>query len=352
MKQRELKYEVLARYLAGEENSEDEKEISEWLDADASNRRKLKEFEYIWTSAAGKTGLKQKWTEIDNDWQELKEQIDQQNTDSAETPSSLKILPSRHSNGKLKQFLQVAAAVLIVGLAGFFAYKFSPKKSQKKEAPAMRVFTTEKGEHLNLTLSDGTQVILNADSKLKLPEKLASNKRQVYLQGEAYFKVTHNSGRPFLVHSAGTTTRDLGTAFVIRAYSDDSQVLLVVAEGRVKFEPDTEDSQKYSIVTGNQLIKYDVEEEEVTKKKVKDLDLYLGWTEGHLNFKNEPMSKVARRLEHHYDVNVIFKDKDIETKKLTASLNSKKITNVLNVIAKALDIHYRIENNEVIFTNN
>src|SRR5699024_7371170 len=123
------------------------------------------------------------------DWQKLKERMDRQNGGAADgKSSSLKILPSRHSSGKLKQFLQVAAAVLIVGLAGLFAYKFSPKKSQKKAAPAMRVFTTEKGERMSLTLSDGTQVILNADSKLKLPEKLASNKREVYLKGEAYFK--------------------------------------------------------------------------------------------------------------------------------------------------------------------
>jgi ferric-dicitrate binding protein FerR (iron transport regulator) len=342
----DLNYRVLARYLAGEESGRDAKEINKWLNADASNKRKLEEFQHIWKSAAIKADLKKKWTEIDEDWKEIKKRKDQQKPNVAKRLPKLDVIPSRHSRGTLKPFLQAAAIVLIAGFISLFAYEYWPKK----EAPAMRNISTQKGEQMSLTLSDGTRILLNSDSKLKLPQKFGSGKREIYLRGEAYFHVVHKSDKPFLVHTKGTTTRDLGTSFVIRAYPRDNNILLAVVEGRVQFEPDTIQSGPEDILTEKQLIKYDVKKHRVVKKNIKDLSIYLGWTKGQLNFKNALMTKVARRLERRYNVKVIFKDPNIKKMKLTASLKSRTITDVLNVIAKALDIRYSIDKNKVVFT--
>jgi ferric-dicitrate binding protein FerR (iron transport regulator) len=202
---------------------------------------------------------------------------------------------------------------------------------------------------MKLILSDGTQVFLNADSKFKVPQNFNAKKREVYLTGEAYFKVVKNPDKPFMVHSQGTVTRDLGTSFDIRAYPDNENVTVVVKEGKVNFK--AEDSRQKDVITAKQMAGYNMQDHKITRKKIDDLGLYLGWTRNEINFKDASMRNVANRLERRYNINIVFKDLDIKSMKLTASLKNSTTQHVLNLIAKALDIKYRIKNDTVIFSD-
>lgn len=172
MKQEDLDFRVLARYLAREGSNQDKKEVNEWLETNISNRQKLEEIQRIWESTAVKGDLKQKWTEIDKDWQSLKEKKNKSNSNVGKRLSRSDTFSSVYSSGRLKPFLKAAAIVLVAGLIGLFAYGVLQKKSVQKEASGMRVISTKKGERMRITLTDGTQILLNSASKLKLPQNL------------------------------------------------------------------------------------------------------------------------------------------------------------------------------------
>src|SRR5213080_3916464 len=86
------------------------------------------------------------------------------------------------------------------------------------QAPAMREYATPRGRRAVLRLLDGTEITLNADSKLRAPVTFAARQRDVYLEGEAYFSVVHNAARPFVVHTGSGAIRDIGTRFGVHAY--------------------------------------------------------------------------------------------------------------------------------------
>jgi ferric-dicitrate binding protein FerR (iron transport regulator) len=350
MKNDDLNSDVLARYMTGEGSDRDREEISSWLRSDPSHQQVLEEFRHIWESASenGGTQLK-KIDDVEQAWGELKVRMNPPKTKPPKRYPSLNNHSSKHPF--LSSFWKVAAAVLIAGLIGFFAYSISTKNSSGKAVSMMQVFATKKGQQLQLTLSDGTHILLNADSKLKISQNFGLKKRAVYLTGEAYFKVVKNPKKPFVVHSRGTVTQDLGTSFIVWAYPDDKNVLVVVKEGRVRFKADSKHSMQANILTADQLGSYNRRKHKMSRKKVDDLNLYLGWTKGYLNFKDASMGEVAQRLERQYDVKVVFKNTAIKKMKLTASLKNRTLQHVLNLIAKALDIQYRMNHNEVIFSH-
>ncbi len=250
----ELNSGVLGRYLAGKGSDRDKEMVEEWLKADASHKRELEELRYIWESASREGNSNhQKFGEAGQAWKELKEQMDRSRVKPPKRYSRLNSY-GHTSQPFLTPFLKVAAAVIIVGIIGFLAYSNfigQSSNSSKNSASSTQSFATEKGQQMKLTLSDGTQVFLNADSKFKVPQNFNAQKREVYLTGEAYFKVVKNSAKPFVVHSRGTVTRDLGTSFDIRAYPGNKNVTVVVKEGRVNFK--AENSNQKDIISAKQM---------------------------------------------------------------------------------------------------
>src|SRR5207247_358526 len=101
------------------------------------------------------------------------------------------------------------------------------------QAPAMREYATPRGRRAVLRLLDGTEITLNADSKLRAPVTFAARQRDVYLEGEAYFSVVHDAARPFVVHTGSGAIRDIGTRFGVHAYGDAERERVAVVEGAV-----------------------------------------------------------------------------------------------------------------------
>src|SRR5699024_5422197 len=129
-------------------------------------------------------------------------------------------------------FLRVAAIILVTSLASVLAYQ-NLYHQPETVTPALREISMEKGQRGNITLSDGTKVTLNADSKIILLEVVQSNKREITLRGEAFFEVTHNPDRPFIINTGQAVVEVLGTSLDVRSYPDDESVQVVVSDGRV-----------------------------------------------------------------------------------------------------------------------
>ena len=126
-------------------------------------------------------------------------------------------------------------------------------------------------------------------------------------------------------------------------------VQVVVEEGRVSFEAARSQSPERTILEPSELGRYSLQSKKIETRRVDDMQLYLGWKEGYLKFREAPMHKVAAELERRYGITVRFRSPAVREMTLTALLKSRSIRNVLDVIAISLDIGYELDRNNVIF---
>lgn len=175
------------------------------------------------------------------------------------------------------------------------------KLDRPSDAPVqLMALSTPRGKDYHLTLADGTQVWLNAESRLEFPDHFTGDKREVRLQGEAYFEVKKDAKHPFIVYSDYLTTRVLGTAFNVRARSGkDASVTLV--SGRVQVN--SADASR--VLTQGQQASLSG-----TQLAVNTVDTYpiTQWKEGFFYFDNQTLIGIMRELARWYGVNVSFDD--------------------------------------------
>ncbi len=342
VKHSELDNRILIRYLTDDCTEKEIDRVQRWMQQSAANKRKFKEFKYIWESAEKTNGFLKTFDPEPN-WTLLKKQIDQQQ----KVHSTGSSRGSRHTY----LFMRIAAIFLITAFIGFFAYQHWSSADEIQKQMVLQEITTDLGQRVDLTLADGTRVLLNAGSRLKIPEVFQSDEREVYLQGQAYFNVAPNSDKPFIVHLNETEIRVLGTSFSVSAYPEEQQIQIIVKEGRVSFVATQSPTPAATILTAGEMGQYNLKSQEIEFRKVADLTNYLSWIDGYLKYEETPMREVAADLERRYNVEVIFEDAQIENMVLTANLKSRSIRNVLDVIAVSLKIDYQLDNNRVKFFN-
>lgn len=152
------------------------------------------------------------------------------------------------------------------------------------------------GKRTDLTLSDGTEVWLNSDTKLDFPSKFTGKRREIRVDGEIFINVAHNAKIPFIVHVQDMDIYVQGTSFNISAYRDDDRKTVVLVEGKVKIETagkhtaELLPNEKIEI-TGNDIIKESVNVSE-----------YISWTRGVLEFNETPVSEILRKIGRYYNV--------------------------------------------------
>lgn len=344
--------QLLTRYLTGQCTEEERNEIEKWISQNKDHKKKLIAFKRILEVTGNEDRLKMSNDGVDakKNWKELKKRLTREtNFGKQKTGRSHRsTFQATSIHSTTQKVVRVAAILLIAGLIGVLSYQnfYQPEPAEQK--PVFREIATEHAQRANLTLEDGTQVMLNAGSNLRLPTKFEADVREVFLEGEAYFEVANNVGKPFIIYSRGSSIRVLGTSFAVRSYPDDEQVQVVVKEGRVSFTAE-EQSGQGTILSADQLGIYKLGSNHIQTDSVNDMELYMSWRKGYLKFNQTPMTRVAKDLERRYGVNVTFKNSEIKEELLTSFLKSRSIKNVLNVIAMTLDIEYRLSDGNVFF---
>lgn len=181
---------------------------------------------------------------------------------------------------------------------------YSSQTSAKVET---HVLTIPRGKDFKIVLADGTQVWLNADSRLIYPTRFNGKERQVRLQGEAYFKVAHDAEHPFIITTDNMQARVLGTELNIRSYSShDSHVTLI--NGRVEVRGGGQKGQTVVLKPGEDAQWRDGGALAVHET---DVDSYVYWKDGYFYFDDKPLVEIMQSLGRWYNVNVVFDDKDM-----------------------------------------
>ena len=222
----------------------------------------------------------------------------------------------------------------ILYLSGIFEQKTSSVVWQER--------VTTSGEKSTITLSDGSKVTLNADSKLKYPEQFDGTTREVYLEGEGYFVVKHNINQPFVLNTGNLTTTDLGTKFDVSAYPDNKTISVSLLEGKVKVSRNENGKiGRIAILKPKEQLLYD-KANNVSSFGVFDSLEVVGWKDSVYKFVNEPLSKVLPRLERAFGVKFRLTDKSVLAQKITIKFERNSLQTVIDVIKSLTGLDYKI----------
>lgn len=237
----------------------------------------------------------------------------------------------------------VAAALLLTFSIGYLFLK--PGTTSESNKTVLRLVSPQ-GQQKKITLSDGTQVILNCGSTLSYTAQFNDTKREVYLDGEAFFKVKHDDKKPFLVHSGKLNVQVLGTSFNVRSYRSDAKTTVSVASGKVGVNSN-KSSGTYMLLPGD-LLSYNHNNEFKTGKISQEE--ILAWQKGTLIFHLETIQEIAPVLERYYGVSITIHQNRSSDKQVTASFTKKTLSQVLEILSQTSDFKYVI-NKDKVFIN-
>ncbi|MEA4915968.1 FecR family protein [Proteiniphilum sp.] len=200
-----------------------------------------------------------------------------------------------------------------------------------------------KGEDARLFFQDGTEVYLNADTRIRYPNRFGLKKREVYLDGEAYFNVVSNSKRPFIVHVQHTETEVVGTSFNVRAYGSSNTIEIVLDKGKTFFHVH---QSSYPMLPG-QKIEYDKSTGRTTLRNLINPSNASLWKKNILHFYDTPLADVIKELERRYDVKFQVQMPEALNYSYTLTTKQPGIEYVLKELQKISPVKFKIEGDNI-----
>ncbi|ADF52086.1 anti-FecI sigma factor, FecR [Zunongwangia profunda SM-A87] len=202
------------------------------------------------------------------------------------------------------------------------------------------------GKKYKLVLADSTIVHLNSGASLKFPVAFNGRNRKVVLTGEAFFEVTKDSTKPFIVESNKIAVEVLGTKFNMSDYSSDTTSEVVLVEGAVKMQE--KESVKDQILHPGEKGTFNQNSKTLQKEKV-DTELYTSWIYGKLIFRNKSFDEIFKSLERKFNVEFVIENKPLEKSEFNATFDKDvSLEKMLFYFEKAYDIQYTVKNNKII----
>ncbi|RKU67990.1 FecR family protein [Parabacteroides sp. AF17-3] len=241
------------------------------------------------------------------------------------------------------ELIKIAAVVAITLGGSYFYYQ----SSLEKELMAMQTITVPAGQRINITLVDGTNVWLNARTSLSYPVKFGKNNRQVVLDGEAYFDVTKDKSKPFIVQTNNYNVEVLGTQFDVNAYSETGEFETTLMSGSVKVASASDSTQKITLKPNNKVF---LQDGKLHVTAVDDYNPYR-WKEGLICFKNETFTSIMKDFEKYYGLTIQVKNKNVFKYVYTGKFRQTDgIDYALRVLQKDIKFTYqRDDENQIIY---
>ncbi len=362
---------LIEKYLNDELNSYEAEELIQWVKSDALNNQILAKIKNVWTF----TGLNKNIHNIS-----LEKELEIVKLKIQSNDEGLKKMGKVHSIKKLKtpiwkNLLKVAVIFLFIYSIGITYHYFKTGKVEYNE------ISTKRGEKSQIVLSDGTKIWLNSETKIKYPSNLKTKKVNVYLDGEAYFSVSKNKNRKFIVNTSSINIEVLGTRFNVKSYADENTIETTLEKGQISIKHKLIDkkqtqpiilnqdqkatfiksSEKLKISTISKLKeknkniisdeknnnKQTAEPKLIISKKI-DTELYTSWKDGRLVFKSERLEDFSKKLERWYDVQITIESDELKSWKYTGVFEKETIEQALKALSLSMPFHYEIDQNKII----
>lgn len=252
----------------------------------------------------------------------------------------------------------VAACITVVAVSMLFLIR-SPRSANDQTSTmeaVQRTITNDTNDEMEVLLSDGSRVLLKPESKLVYSEPFKNAQRLLFLEGEAFFDVSRDTLRPFLVHTREVITKVLGTSFTVSAFSDDENITVSVLTGKVsvmtKKDKDLANAPLLeTILTPNQKMVYSKRKNIVSRGIVNEpLPILPAEDVKRMHFEGAPIGEIFAALEEVYGVDITFDEDTFSSCILTTSIAEGNIYNRLDMICKAIDARYVLRQNQIVIT--
>lgn len=192
-----------------------------------------------------------------------------------------------------------------------------------------------------IILADGTHVTLNANSSLRYPEKFSNGQRIVYLKGEAYFDVAHDSKKPFIIYSGALRTQVLGTTFTVSAYNEQKPQKVTVLTGKVGVVD--ESSKAHALLTPGLCATTDQKNQSLIVSRMADPTDAIAWMDDKMIFEDATLADVAIALSNKYAVKIEINNRRIASRHITAIFQNQSLPDILNGITRLTHARYHVD---------
>ncbi len=239
-----------------------------------------------------------------------------------------------------REWLKLQVGIAIDSLGA----NYNVKKSNALSNEEYHTLETPRNCEYQLTLADGTQVWMNASTKLRYPKQFNGQTRDVFVTGEAYFEVVENKAKPFFVHFKGNRVEVLGTKFNIKAHSNEKVDFVTLAEGSIALKHDKQQvvlKPNHQAVINNTID--DIEIEEV------DASMFIAWTEGKFMYKDEKLEEIINDMARWYNLNVFYQNQGMKEKRFSINTNRYgSIEEMIQVLEATNKVKFEVNENNVI----
>jgi transmembrane sensor len=275
----------------------------------------------------------------------LKKSLDQR------TPVTIK--------GRFWKTFSRIAAILILAAGIVYTWKFIIVKNPSDSAVSYNEIIVPVGEKSQIILSDGTHVWINSGSRFKYPVNFGKDRRDVSLEGEAYFDVTHKK-IPFIVNTHDAEIKVLGTAFNVKSYPEDLKTQTTVVRGKVKVFSKQEGIRPVVIGPAQMaVIKEPPPGSKLNNKNMRKVTVLnqvntlvvTSWKDQLLVFADETFEDLSVKMERWFNIKIRIDDKTLRKERYTGKfVNNETVYQVLEAIAVTTPIKYKVQNDEIIIT--
>ncbi|MFT3846547.1 MAG: FecR domain-containing protein [Lacibacter sp.] len=228
---------------------------------------------------------------------------------------------------------------------GLLAYNINGKLVTENDELFYNTISTPRGGQYQVTLSDGTNVWLNAASSIRFPVVFTGKERRIEITGEAYLEVAKNALMPFIVEAASSEIQVLGTHFNVNAYTDETAIKTTLLEGSVKISAANNKQTARVLKPGQQL--KDNRNGEVSIINKADTEEALAWKNGLFIFKSANVKEVMRQISRWYNVEVEYKG-NVNLHFTGQLKRNEDVKDVFEKIALTEEVRFKIDGRKII----
>lgn len=301
--------QLIVKVLNREASSEEIIRFSQWLSEKEENKKEFRKLKSYWDAE-----ISFKHT--------LQPELSLQRTER-------KIQDEQRKQGRkarlFYRYSVAASIVILLGIGSFFLHE----QRIKEQAPVEYFTYLTEDNKTNFTLSDGTKIFLNKNSKLVFTNRYDEEERAVRLEGEAYFEVEHNKEKPFVVEMGDARIQVLGTSFNVKRDLDN--IYATLTEGSIRFEAPSQQI----ILSPNQQLVYTNGSHQIAVFSA-DIDTELAWMEGLIRHKNRLFSDIISGLEKRFGVKIVIHNEKLKNSSLSMTgtfAEDQSLEDILKVIS-------------------
>ena len=339
-------WRIIDRHLAGESTPDDEAALDAWLASDPRNAALLNDARAL-GRALDPSG-DATWN-VDHAWSRVAARMHDQ-PDGDIIPLRARAFPRARSFARTQRIVAGAAAVIAAaGVVAVVLQRQAMRPSEEHRRLRRHDVVAAVAQQTRVTLGDGTQVVLNAGSRLRYTDDFGRGTRDVELDGEGYFDVVHDESRPFRVKARGAVAQDVGTRFVVRAYPEQRGVDVVVTHGAVSLRRDGA-STTSALVEAGQRGRVD-STGAITVAVEADLDRWTEWTRGGIVLDGMTLGEAASELGRRFGVQVEIRGGDLARRRVSARFHDEPLPRVLDALALALGARWTRDGQRVVIAD-